>query len=54
MDLRALRYLAEVTRLGSITKAAMQLNVAQPALRSLSEYSDFSRRGSAGQIRCGS
>ena len=32
MDLRALRYLAEVARLGSITKAAMKLNVAQPAL----------------------
>ena len=32
MDLKALRYLAEVARLGSITKAANQLNVAQPAL----------------------
>jgi LysR family nitrogen assimilation transcriptional regulator len=32
MDLRALRYVAEAARLGSITKAASQLNVAQPAL----------------------
>ena len=32
MDLRALRYVAEAARLGSITKAAAQLNVAQPAL----------------------
>jgi LysR family nitrogen assimilation transcriptional regulator len=32
MDLRVLRYVAEAARLGSITKAAAQLNVAQPAL----------------------
>jgi LysR family nitrogen assimilation transcriptional regulator len=32
MDLRTLRYVAEAARLGSITKAAAELNVAQPAL----------------------
>jgi LysR family nitrogen assimilation transcriptional regulator len=32
MDLRALKYVAEAARLGSITKAASALHVAQPAL----------------------
>lgn len=32
MDLKALKYVAEAARLGSITKAAAQLRVAQPAL----------------------
>src|SRR5262245_30705744 len=32
MDLRALKYVAEAARLGSITKAAARLHVAQPAL----------------------
>jgi LysR family transcriptional regulator, nitrogen assimilation regulatory protein len=32
VDLKALKYLSEACRLGSITKAAALLNVAQPAL----------------------